>query len=148
MNNFDNIPMVQAPENLKISLYNHQLASIYNMEKLENDNIIPTSNNEYRETKIGVNADLSGFGKCHAINTPILMFDGTIKMVQDIIVGDLIMGDDSTTRNVLSLARGIDEMYDIIRDNHKYTVNQAHILCLKHENYPFLRNKNVPRCGK
>ena len=142
MNNFDNIPMVQAPENLKISLYNHQLASIYNMEKLENDNIIPTSNNEYRETKIGVNADLSGFGKCHAINTPILMFDGTIKMVQDIIVGDLIMGDDSTTRNVLSLARGIDEMYDIIQDNHKYTVNQAHILCLKHENYPFLRNKN------
>ena len=25
-----------------------------------------------------------GSGKCHALNTPIMMFDGSIKMVQDI----------------------------------------------------------------
>jgi len=76
----------------------------------------------------------SGTGKCHAKNTPIIMFDGSIKMVQDIQVGELLMGDDSTPREVLSLATGKDEMYDIIpTKGEKYTVNQEHILCLKME---------------
>jgi hypothetical protein len=35
-----------------------------------------------------------GLGKCHAENTPILMYNGEIKMVQDINVGELLMGDD------------------------------------------------------
>jgi len=73
-----------------------------------------------------------GTGKCHAKNTPIIMFDGSIKMVQDIVVGDKLMGDDSTPREVLSLAQGKDEMYDIIpTKGDKYTVNSEHILCLK-----------------
>ena len=73
----------------------------------------------------------TGSGKCHAINTPILMFDGSIKLVQNIIVGDVIMGDDSTARNVLSLGTGEDYMYDIIPSlGEKYTVNSEHILCL------------------
>jgi len=74
----------------------------------------------------------TGFGKCHAKNTTILMYDGTIKMVQDIRVGDLLMGDDSMPRKVLSLAGGIDDMYDIIQmSGDKYTVNKEHILVLK-----------------
>lgn len=74
----------------------------------------------------------TGFGKCHAIDTPIMMFDGSIKKVQDIKVGDLLMGDDSTPRKVMSLARGIDDMYDIIPvKGDKYTVNKEHILVLK-----------------
>lgn len=73
-----------------------------------------------------------GTGKCHARDTPILMYDGTIKMVQDVQVGDLLMGDDSTPRRVLSLASGYDEMYDIVPvKGDKYTVNSEHILCLK-----------------
>jgi hypothetical protein len=73
-----------------------------------------------------------GTGKCHAKDTPILMYDGSIKMVQDIMEGDELMGDDSTPRKVLSLARGQDEMYDIIpTKGEKYTVNSEHILCLK-----------------
>lgn len=80
----------------------------------------------------GILQAMTGSGKCHGINTPILMFDGTIKMIQDIQVGDILMGDDSTPRNVLSLARGEDEMYDIIPvKGNKYTVNQEHILVLK-----------------
>lgn len=74
-----------------------------------------------------------GTGKCHARNTPILLHDGRIKMVQDIVVGDLLMGDDSTPRQVLSLATGEDEMYDIMPCNGKgdaYTVNSEHILVL------------------
>jgi hypothetical protein len=73
-----------------------------------------------------------GSGKCHGKDTPILMYDGTIKLVQDIKVGDLLMGDDSKPRTVLSLARGKDKMYDIVPTcGEKYTVNQEHILCLR-----------------
>ena len=71
-------------------------------------------------------------GKCHGIDTPIIMFDGTIKKVQDIKVGDQLMGDDSTPRNVLSLARGREMMYDVIPlKGDKYTVNESHILSLR-----------------
>jgi hypothetical protein len=92
-----------------------------------------------------------GTGKCHAKNTPILMYNGAVKLVQDIVVGDELMGDDSTPRKVLSLANGTDDMYDIIPvKGEKYTVNSEHILCLKysgrgaiinqekkHPNFPF-----------
>ena len=74
-----------------------------------------------------------GTGKCWKKDTPILMFDGSIKIVQDIKVGDLVMGDDSTPRKVLSLGQGEDEMYDIIPvKGDKYTVNSEHILVLKY----------------
>jgi len=74
-----------------------------------------------------------GTGKCHAKDTPIIMYDGSIKLVQDIKVGDKLMGDDSTPRKVLSLANGKDEMYDIIPvKGDKYTVNSEHILVLKY----------------
>ena len=76
-----------------------------------------------------------GNGKCFALNTPILMYNGTIKKVQDIKIGDIIMGDDSTPRNVLSLGNGVDQMYDIkYNDGSYYTVNSEHILCLKYNN--------------
>jgi len=73
-----------------------------------------------------------GRGKCLGKNTPILMFDGTIKPVQDIAIGDVIMGDDSTPRNVLSIARGRETMYRIKENNGPgYVVNESHILSLK-----------------
>jgi hypothetical protein len=64
----------------------------------------------------------TGSGKCHKINTPIRMFDNTIKLVQDIIIGDIVMGDDSTPRNVLSLGSGIDKMYEITYKDFKSTI--------------------------
>ena len=78
-----------------------------------------------------------GTGKCHAKDTPILMHDGAIKMVQDVRVGDLIMGDDSAPRRVLSLASGEDDLYDVVPLEpgfDKYTVNSEHVLCLKNKN--------------
>jgi len=72
-----------------------------------------------------------GRGKCLGKDTPILMYDGTIKLVQDIEVGDLIMGDDSTPRCVLTLARGKEMMYKVNTDIGDYIVNQSHILSLK-----------------
>ena len=91
-------------------------------------------------TAIAINGPM-GTGKCHGINTPILMHDGSIKMVQDIIVGDLIMGDDSTSRTVMDLGRGEDEMYDIVLNGgSKYSVNSEHILCLKQSGMNSIKN--------
>ena len=74
-----------------------------------------------------------GKGKCLAKDTPILMYDGTIKMVQDVVIGDQLMGDDSTPRNVLSLARGRETMYKVCsKKGGAYIVNESHILSLKY----------------
>lgn len=71
-------------------------------------------------------------GKCHGINTPILMHDGTVKMVQDIVVGDLVMGPDSNPRTVLSLASGQEQMYRVTtRNGDTFTCNESHILNLR-----------------
>jgi len=78
-----------------------------------------------------------GSGKCHAKGTPIMLADGSTKLVEDIQVGDFLMGDDSKPRTVLSLAQGRDKMYDIIPvKGEKYTVNQEHILCLRASGFP------------
>ena len=72
-----------------------------------------------------------GFGKCLKIDTPIIMYDGNIKMVQNIQVGELLMGDNSTPRTVLSLARGREQMYKISNKmGDEYVVNESHILSL------------------
>lgn len=62
MNDFDLIPAVNQPENIRVKLFRHQLASIYNMEKLEIDQLVETGNG-VKETNLGVNADLTGYGK-------------------------------------------------------------------------------------
>ncbi len=71
-------------------------------------------------------------GKCFGFGTKVLMYSGELKKVEDIEVGELLMGDDSTPRKVLSLACGREEMY-WIRQNKgiDYRVNKSHILSLK-----------------
>lgn len=70
-------------------------------------------------------------GKCLAKDTPVMMADGTIKMVQDIVVGDQLMGDDSKPRNVLSTCNGQEVMYEITPSKgDPYIVNKSHILSL------------------
>ena len=73
-----------------------------------------------------------GVGKCFAKNTPIMLFNGEIKMVQDITTNDKLMGDDSTIRNVLALGNGREKMYRIRQiKGDDYIVNESHILSLK-----------------
>ena len=86
-----------------------------------------------------------GRGKCLGLNTPILMYDGTIKMVQDVCVGDVLMGDDSTPRNVLSLARGRETMYKVcsLEDDEGYIANESHILSLQLRDFTGNKNKNT-----
>lgn len=71
-------------------------------------------------------------GKCLGKGTPVLMYDGTVKPVEQVVVGDLLMGPDSTPRRVLSLARGREEMYRVTpAKGDSYVVNKSHILSLK-----------------
>jgi len=75
----------------------------------------------------------TGVGKCHGRGTPILMYDGSTKLVEDVNVGDHLMGDDSTPRKVESLARGRDQMFKVTSvKGESYVVNSEHILCLQH----------------
>ncbi len=73
-----------------------------------------------------------GTGKCMGFDTPVIMYDGTIKMIQDIIVGDLVMGDDSSAREVLATDTGEDIMYEVSTiKGDSYIVNSNHILTFK-----------------
>jgi hypothetical protein len=73
----------------------------------------------------------SGHG-CFGIDTEIMRADGSIAAVQDIVVGDRLMGGDGcSTRNVLGLYRGKENLYRFTyRDNTSHVFNESHILCL------------------
>ena len=62
MPDYDDVPMVTQPSNLKTPLFKHQLASIYAMESLEREKVIEQGN-VIRETRLGVNGDPTGYGK-------------------------------------------------------------------------------------
>lgn len=85
-----------------------------------------------------------GGGKCLGRGTPVLMFDGTIKKVEDVIVGDLLMGPDSRPRTVASLARGQEMMYRVkpIKGD-EWRCNESHILSLVHTETGKIENISV-----
>ena len=69
---------------------------------------------------------------CFAKDTPILMWDQSVKMSQDIIIGDTLIGDDSQMRTVLNTCSGEDDMYEVSQNNGEtYVVNSKHTLVLK-----------------
>ena len=56
------------------------------------------------------------------------MYDGTMRKVQDVKIGELIMGADSTPRKVLLLARGHEQMAKIIPlKGESFVVNINHM---------------------
>lgn len=66
---------------------------------------------------------------CHAKGHMILMFDGSTKPVENVVVGDLLMGDDSTPREVLELHRGRQEMRRVVpKIGEPFVVNLDHKL--------------------
>jgi hypothetical protein len=133
---------ITQPNMINIPLYPHQLKSIEIMTNLEKTERIALGNLHYIVTRLGVLADVPGYGKCEKIDTPIVMFSGEIKMVQNIEVGDLLMGDDSKPRKVLSTTKGHGEMFKIKQKNggEDYTVNINHVLSLKISSPKILRH--------
>lgn len=73
-----------------------------------------------------------GIGKCWCSGTYLILYDGNIRHVEDIKVGDVLLGDDSTPRQVLTTTTGEDECYKIYpQRGEPFTVNGNHILVLK-----------------
>ena len=62
MCDYDSIPVVSQPINLKTRLFRHQLACIHRMEKLEREQTIEHAGH-IKETRLGVNSDPTGYGK-------------------------------------------------------------------------------------
>lgn len=85
---------------------------------------------------------------CHARGQEVLMFDGSTKRVEDVEVGDLLMGMDSTPRRVLSLRRGREEMARIVpAKGESFVVNRSHILSLVRTNEG-VRTDHLSRMGR
>lgn len=74
----------------------------------------------------------TGSGKCFGRGTPILMFDGSIKPVESVVPGDMLMGPDSMPRVVTSTCSGREELYKVTpTKGNPYIVNKSHILSLR-----------------
>lgn len=76
-----------------------------------------------------------GSGKCLGKDTLVKLYDGSCKKVQDIVIGDQLLGDDHTPRNVLSTCKGTSPLYTIkpsysTLKHDQYVVNDRHILSL------------------
>jgi len=83
---------------------------------------------------------LLGRRRCLAKGTEILMYNGDVCKVEDICVGDEVMGDDSTIRTVLDTHCGVDKLYKISHMNgESYVVNSGHILSLMYTVKPYMR---------
>lgn len=68
---------------------------------------------------------------CHQKGTKIIMYDGSTKPVEDVRVGDLVMGPDGKQREVLRLYSGTSEMYKINpMRTPSFIVNGDHVLAL------------------
>lgn len=87
---------------------------------------------------------------CHARGTRVLMFDGSFKAVEDVVVGDVLMGPDSEPRTVQNLCRGRDTMYRItpVSGGKPFVVNGDHILSLKQTNVGVSRGKRAKTNGQ
>lgn len=68
---------------------------------------------------------------CHAKGYRVMMYDGSLKAVEEVRIGDRLLGVDNTPRTVLQLHHGEDEMYKIMPQEGKpFVVNGGHILSL------------------
>ena len=70
-------------------------------------------------------------GKCLLKGTQVIMADGTLRNVEDVVIGDKVMGPDGNPRNVVDLHSGVSPMYRIDQERgESYTVTDDHILTL------------------
>lgn len=72
---------------------------------------------------------VAGSGKCLGRDECVLMFDGSYKKVQDVVVGDLLMGDESTPRRVLSTTAGYGPLKEVVPvKGEPFVCNDVHVL--------------------
>lgn len=133
---------VKSPFRVKeLVTYTKQLAAY----RIESDKLFET-NKMLADVSAGLGVDMQrlilAFGQvksasflrgCLGKGTPIRLYNDDIKEVQNIVVGDVIMGDDNTPRNVKEVIYGREQMYIVKQGEYgnDYRVNENHILTLK-----------------
>jgi len=71
-------------------------------------------------------------GKCLGIHEKIRMSNGDVRELQDVNIGDYVMGIDGTPREVLNKLIGEDDMYKIIpTKGREWTCNSKHTMTVK-----------------
>ena len=83
--------------------------------------------------------------ECFDPETPILMWDGSVKRAGDIMVDDILVDDLGNPTKVRTTCSGFKNMYDVIPDKDnflKHRVTDNHILCLK-----IRRHKSIRKSG-
>ncbi|KAJ1645876.1 eukaryotic translation initiation factor 5B [Coemansia asiatica] len=92
-------------------------------------------------------------GKCWGRDTPIMMMDGTTRMVQDIVELDQVMGDDNAARVVQpgSVVKGQGMLYRIVPSldsgSDSFVCNGDHILVMAITKKPFVDRKALSSHG-
>ena len=83
-------------------------------------------------------------GKCFKIGTEVLLYNGEVKRVEEIKVGELLMGDDSTPRQVTKLFQGREKLFKVQPQDHTdpYYVTERHTLCLRYNTKPRVKIEN------
>ena len=111
---------------LKAYIANSYILNMEHISMFFQDIRFYTDKNNYKEP-------FKRFSKaCLGHGTKIIMYDGSLKEVQDIVVGDKLMGVDSTPREVLELHSGVDDMYEIQQKRGiTYVANSEHLISLK-----------------
>lgn len=114
------------------------------IKELNVDMIAPSTATYKNAEQGGSKIVVVGKPGCFSKGTKILMYDGTFRAVEDVQLGDLVMGDDSTPRTVLDLCSDIEEMYDVIPSKgDRYRVNKNHILSLKSTGYNDIKKGTI-----
>ncbi|EMG49855.1 Vacuolar H+-ATPase V1 sector, subunit A [Candida maltosa Xu316] len=87
------------------------------------------------------NSDVIIYVGCFAKGTKVLMSDGKDRNIEDVAVGDKVLGKDGLPREVVGLPRGREVMYDVVQKTQhqadtvdgaiSYTCNSTHKLVVR-----------------
>lgn len=73
-----------------------------------------------------------GVGKCFAMDTKVLIYDGSAKKVQDVKIYDRLIGPQNTLVTVEQIIHGMDVMYTVEQPwSASYKVCKGHLLTLR-----------------
>ena len=115
-------------------------------EKDDNQKIIAKKLKALQSLKFRIS---TFYNNCLSPETPVLLWDGTIKRADEIKIGDILIGDDGEKRQVKYTCEGEDTMYEISQEKGDiYIVNSNHILTLRFSSHKKIfwvkPNKNTP----
>lgn len=87
-----------------------------------------TSRKEFYDQK---RLDFYHADECFGKDTKVLMYDGSVKNIQDIQVGDCVVGEDGNAKRVLKTNKGVDQLYKVdYKKGDGFICNGSHILKL------------------